>query len=129
MDKKIKEFFKGKNVLITGGAGFVGINLIKTLLPLDCKITATLYKKTPLAQFKNVKYITADLTKSEDCKKVCFNQDIVFNVSAVSSGAMVIDKKPLVHLTPNVIINTLLLEASYEAKVKKYCFSFKSKEI
>ncbi|MDC0456632.1 NAD(P)-dependent oxidoreductase [Alphaproteobacteria bacterium] len=116
-------FYKGKNVLVAGGSGFVGTNLIKELLKYNCNVTATLFNKEPQIKFQNVKYIKTNLTKPDQCKLVCKDQDIVFNVSAVSSGALVIEKKPLVHLTPNVLMNTLLLEASYEAKVKKFCFT------
>lgn len=37
--------FKGKKVLIAGGAGFVGANLIKRLLSLGANVRATLYEK------------------------------------------------------------------------------------
>jgi len=32
------------------------------------------------------------------------------------------EKTPLVHVTPNVIMNSLMLESSYEARVKKFMF-------
>jgi len=37
--------FKGKNVSVTGGAGFIGVNLINRLLPLGANTRATLYRK------------------------------------------------------------------------------------
>jgi GDP-L-fucose synthase len=42
--------------------------------------------------------------------------------AANSSGAEVMTKTPLVHLTPNVIINSQMLAASYANEVKKFCF-------
>ncbi len=36
---KIKEFFRNKKVLITGGLGFIGSNLAMTLVNLGAKIT------------------------------------------------------------------------------------------
>jgi len=115
-------FYKNKNVLVAGGTGFVGINLIKRLLELEANVTATIYKSPVVLTDDRIKYIIADLTDSYDCKKVCKNQDYVFMCAANTSGAAVMEKTPLVHVTPNVIMNTLMLEASYEAKVEKFLF-------
>jgi len=42
--------------------------------------------------------------------------------AANSSGAAVMEKTPLVHLTPNLIMNAQMLAASYENKVSRFCF-------
>jgi len=41
----LDESFKNKKVLIVGGAGFVGVNLINRLLELGADIRATLHIK------------------------------------------------------------------------------------
>ena len=46
--------------------------------------------------------------------------DYVFMCAANTSGALVIEKDPLAHVTPNIIMNTLMLEAVYKAKIKKF---------
>ena len=43
--------------------------------------------------------------------------------AANSSGAAVIEKTPLVHLTPNMRMNLNMLEASHRNKIKKFIFS------
>ncbi len=42
--------------------------------------------------------------------------------AANTSGADIIEKKPLNHLTPNLIMNSKVFEMAYQAKVKKLCF-------
>ena len=42
--------------------------------------------------------------------------------AANSSGAAVIEKTPLVHLTPNMRMNLNMLEASHRNKIKKFIF-------
>ena len=42
--------------------------------------------------------------------------------AANSSGAEVMTKTPLVHLTPNVIMNSQMLAASFANNIKKFCF-------
>ena len=107
---------------MTGGAGFVGTNLIKRLLHLDANITATLYRNTPVVQHSNLKYITCDLRKPEDCRKVCEDIDYVFMCAADTSGAKIMASTPLVHLTPNILMNINMVEAAYESNVKKFLF-------
>jgi GDP-L-fucose synthase len=112
--------FDGKNVLIAGGAGFVGVNLIIRLLSLGARIRATLHKKDAVVLDKRIEYIKCDLLNMDDCKKVVKDMDYVFLCAANTSGAAVIASTPLVHVTPNIIMNSQMLEAAYFAKVKKF---------
>lgn len=118
----MNQFFKKKKVLVAGGAGFIGTNLISKLLQTGAKIRATVHKKPPQVKFSKVEFIKADLTKSSDCKKVVEGIDYVFMCAANTSGAAVIEKTPLAHVTPNVIMNSLMLEAAHKAGVKKFLF-------
>ena len=109
-------------VLVVGGAGFVGSNLIKKLLDSDANVSATLHKKDAVIQDERVNYIRCDLTNPADCDKAAEGVEYVFMCAANTSGAAVMEKTPLVHVTPNVIMNTLMLEAVYKAGVKKFLF-------
>ena len=114
--------FKGSKIVVTGGAGFVGVNLIRRLLDLGADITATLHGKSAVIPDHRIRYVPCDLTRPSDCAEVFKGADYVFMGAANTSGAAVIETKPLVHVTPNVIMNTLCLEAAYHAGVKKFLF-------
>ena len=122
MDLKSKNFYKGKKVLVTGGAGFVASNLLQKLLETEAKIFATVHKKNPWIKDGRIKYIKGDLTNKTFCKKICSGMDYVFMCAANTSGAAVMEQNPLIHVTPNVLMNTLMLESLYEAGVKKFLF-------
>jgi GDP-L-fucose synthase len=114
--------FNSKKVLVTGGAGFVGANLVGKLLSLGAVVRATLHRKDAVVKDERIDYVRCDLRYAEDCRKVCRDIDYVFLCAANTSGAAVMEKTPLVHLTPNLVMNALMLEAAYEAGVKKLLF-------
>ena len=114
--------YKGAKILVAGGTGFVGVNLIQRLLSLGATVRATIHRRTPVVKNDLIEYVQADLTKPEDCRRAVEGTDYVFLCAANTSGAAVMEKTPLVHLTPNLIMNALMLEASYEANVEKFLF-------
>lgn len=114
--------FQGKNVLVTGGAGFIGSNLVNRLVEDGARVRATLHEKEPFNRNDSVEYIHCDLLQPEDCARVCADMDYVFLCAANTSGAAVMESTPLVHLTPNVIMNARMLEAAYAAGVRKTLF-------
>ncbi len=114
---------KKKNLLVTGGSGFIGINLLKTLSKRkEYNIIATYYTSKNFYKVKGVKYIKSNLEVTNQCLKVTEKIDIVIMCAANSSGAAVIEKTPLVHLTPNIRMNLNMLEASHKNKIKKFIF-------
>ena len=118
----MKDFYKGKQVLVTGAGGFVGTNLVRKLVSLGAIVRGTLHEKPPQEKLIGVEYSTYDLLKMENCFKATKDIDYVFMAAANSSGAAVMETTPLVHLTPNVVMNSQMLAASYENRVKKFCF-------
>ena len=114
--------FKNTNVLVAGGAGFVGVNLIKRLLDLGANVSATLYRSDPVLDDARIRYIRGDLRIPEDCVTAVVGIDYVFMCAANTSGAAVMAKTPLAHLTPNVLMNISMLDAAYQAGVKKFLF-------
>ena len=113
---------KGAKVLVAGGTGFIGVNLIQRLLSLDCQIRATLHKRPAVIDSSAIEYVQTDLTSLEECHRVAEGMDYVFMCAASTAGAAVMAKTPLVQITPNVVMNAQMLEAAYQAKVKKLLF-------
>ena len=114
--------FKNAKVLVTGGAGFVGINLINRLLDEGAHVRATFYNKDPVIKDHRIEYIRGDLRLEEDCEKVVDGMDYIFMCAANTSGAKVMSTTPLVHLTPNMLMNIQMLQAAYTFGVKKFLF-------
>jgi len=113
-------FGNGIKVLVTGATGLVGSNLINRLLLEDVSIRATLHRRDPVIVDARIEYVRCDLMIEEHCKNTVNGIDYVFHCAANTSGAATMATTPMVHVTPNVIINTQLLQAAYDAQVKKF---------
>lgn len=114
--------FEGAKILVTGGAGFVASNLVLRLLEEKALIRMSIHNKPLQISDPNIETVKADLRDLSVCREIVKNVDYVFHCAANTSGAAVMATTPLVHVTPNVVMNTHLLEASYEAGVKKFIF-------
>jgi len=113
---------KNARVLVTGGAGFIGSNLVLRLVEAGAKVRATTHSHEPVVVNPSVEYFKGDLTHMEDCKSAVAGVDYVFHCAASTSGAAVMKKSPLAHITPNLVMTSQLMEAAYMAKVKKFVY-------
>jgi len=118
----MSDFYFEKKVLVCGGAGFVGTNMILELLKRGAKVRATLHEKPAQIEDSCVEWVTVDLRTPEGCRDAVGDSEVVINAAASTSGASAIQNTPLVHVTPNVLLNTLLLDACYQVGVQKFLF-------
>ena len=108
-------------ILVTGVSGLIGSNLVEALQKEGHNVRAT-YRTKLKNKYSGVELIKGDLLDFNFCRDITKDVDIVFHCAANTSGAHVMSSTPLVHVTPNVVMNSQLMEASYEAKVKKFIF-------
>ena len=88
-------FYKGKNVLVAGGAGLMGQSLIRKLLEQGAFVRATQYRNRKIAQVhKNLQVITCDLNDEEQAKPVFQDREIVFLTAGFVGGAKQIKEDP-----------------------------------
>ncbi|MBF0188550.1 MAG: NAD-dependent epimerase/dehydratase family protein [Magnetococcales bacterium] len=113
----------GKRILVTGGAGFIGTNTTLALLERGAEVTATLHERPPMVQDERITYIRGvDLRDPTQCNRVVEGMEMVVMAAAVTSGAGMIQSRPLIHLTPNVVMNSQMLEAAHASGVGKFLF-------
>lgn len=112
-----------KKILILGATGFIGRNLINLFVKKkNYRVFAT-FHKTKKINIKKLSWIKIDLTNPEEIKKLFKNKfDIVLQAAATTSGANVIVNSPQHHVTDNAIMNSLIMRACHEYKVKHVIF-------
>jgi UDP-glucose 4-epimerase len=86
----LQNFYQGKRVLVTGGAGFIGSNLVDKLVSLGAKVTvienfATGAMQNLSTSLANIKLIIGDIQKENVCEKALHAQEIIFHTAAMTS--------------------------------------------
>jgi UDP-N-acetylglucosamine 4-epimerase len=128
----MKVNFVKKNILITGGAGFIGSNLCEALLNKDNKVVCfdnfATGKRENIEEFlenPNFVLIEGDIRKLEDCLKATKNIDYVLHQAALGSVPRSI-KDPITSNDVNVGGFLNMLVASRDNGVKRFVFAASS---
>lgn len=130
MTEKLQRFYKDKQVLITGGAGFIGSHLTEKLVELGAHVTVfDNLSSGNLANLAHVRHavhlLQDDITNRVACAKAVMAKDIIFHLAAfVSVPASVED--PIACSKTNVDGTLHLLDAARHAGIKRFIFSSSS---
>mgnify|MGYP003113559581 CR=1 FL=1 len=115
--------FKNKKVLVAGGVGLIGRQLVELLLSEGADVFVS-DLRTPDSDFLNkVKFRKFDLTNYSNCVSVCQGMDYVFNLLCIKGSPKAMKERPASHFVPMILFNTNLMEAAYKCGVKKYLFT------
>ena len=127
-----------KTWLVTGVAGFIGSNLLETLLKLDQKVVGldnffsghahNLDEVKSLVapdQWVRFTFIEGDIRDAATCKKACEGVELVLHQAALGSVPMSVDDPSLANdINVNGFIN--MLEATRSAGVRRFVYASSS---
>lgn len=113
---------KNTNVLVTGGAGFIGSNLVKQLIKDGNHVTVldnfmSGYHSN-LEPFSSVKIIEGDIRDKDIVEKAMKGNEVVFHLAASVGNKRSIDF-PIIDAEINVIGTLNILEVARKAGVRK----------
>jgi UDP-N-acetylglucosamine 4-epimerase len=128
----MERILKDSRVLVTGGAGFIGSNLIDSLLnsgnSVVCLDNFSTGKRENLKEFINspaFKLIEGDIRNYNDCLMAVENIDIVFHEAALGSVPRSI-KDPITSTDVNIGGFVKMLFAAKESGVKRFIYAASS---
>ena len=127
-----------KTWLVTGVAGFIGSNLLETLLKLEQKVigldnfaTGHQYNLDEVQslvkpeQWTNFSFIEGDIRHFEDCQKACVGVDYVLHEAALGSVPRSI-ADPITTNATNISGFLNMLTAARDAKVSSFTYAASS---
>lgn len=115
-------FYKGKNVLVLGGAGLTGQSLIPMLLERGAAVRATQYRNPLSLLHKNLQVATCDLRDPERAPALFKGIDIVFLCAGIVRGAKGIREQASEIMRYNLHLQSKLLYWAWKAKVQRCSF-------
>lgn len=115
-------FYKGKNVLVTGGTGLIGRPLVDILTAQGANVTIVSLDDPSRAP-QGVKFIRADLREFSNCLEICQNQEIVFQLAGVKGSPAMTAKRPASFFVPTITFSINMMEAARRAGVERFLFT------
>ena len=130
-------FYANRNVLVTGGASFIGSHLVDTLLQNG--VTVTVADDFSSGKLSNLEYdlqelrsgvwTSGDLTVQRgDLKDKCFVQRVLHDVDGIFHLAALHGGRGYIHTHPaeccsNMILDQLVFEEALKANIDRICFA------
>ncbi len=113
-----------KTILVAGGGGFIGGNLVARLLKDGYKVRSVDAK--PMDQwyqaFPDAENVVADLKHIDECHKACEGVSDIYNLAADMGGMGFIENNKALCML-SVLINTHLLQAALAAKADRFFYA------
>ena len=112
-----------KRILICGATGFIGRNILDYFYDnQNYKIRATHFKREHPTNYEGVEWVRCDLRDAAALPSLLDGVDIVLQFAATTTGAKDIVSKPYMHVTDNVVMNSLLLQQAFMESVEHFIF-------
>lgn len=121
ISKSILKSFEGKNILITGGTGLIGRQIVN--LMCDAQANVKVVSLDDITVNDRAVHLKADLTDFRICKEITSDMDYVFHIAGIKGSIEVTKSKPASFFVPLLMLNTNLLEASRLNKVQKVVYT------
>jgi nucleoside-diphosphate-sugar epimerase len=111
-----------KRMLICGATGFIGKNMLARFYDnSEYDIVATYHNSEPNTDY-DVEWLRLDLTNKEDVRAAMVEIDVILQFAATTTGAKDIVSKPYIHVTDNVVMNSLIFREAHNSGVAHIIF-------
>jgi len=118
---EVLQSFEKKNVLITGGTGLIGREIVNMLCDVGANIR--IISLDQITVNTKADHVIGDLTDFNLCKDITQDMDYVFHVAGIKGSVDVTKSKPASFFVPLLMFNTNILEASRLNNVQKLVYT------
>lgn len=124
ISSKGSDKMKNKSVIVTGGAGFIGSNIVWSIFRnndvtvLDNLSTGNIHNIVDLVRTKQISFVKGSVADLRLMKRICKNTDYVLHQAAIPSVGRSV-KNPLPTNEANITGTLTTLVASRDAGVRK----------
>ena len=120
-------FWQDRPVLVTGGAGFIGANLVERLVQEGARVRVVdsleRMGRQNIASLKDsVEFLERDLRDRESCLEVCGGIETVFHLAAKAGSSQYYRQHPAEVMIQNLLIDGQVLEAARRCGVQRYFY-------
>ncbi|MBU2461556.1 NAD-dependent epimerase/dehydratase family protein, partial [bacterium] len=81
IEEEVLKSFAEKNVLVTGGTGLIGRQIVDILCRVEAKVKIVSLDKIEINE--QAEHIFGDLTNFEFCKEITRDMDFVFHIAGI----------------------------------------------
>lgn len=103
--------YKGKKVLVTGGTGLVGRELVELLVKSGAIVTSISMDEDNFEKSWDVNHVVGDLRDINVCMEICKNQEYIFHIAGIKGSPLLVKEKPYVLFTNFILMNTNMIAA------------------
>jgi GDP-L-fucose synthase len=118
-------FYNGKQVLVAGGTGVIGIPTVKRLLEAGAEVTVVAMDPPEYAEAvlpDGVLYRRLDLTLLDNCLSATEGQEVVLNLVGIKGSTGIGETKVASYLVPMLWFQTNLMEAAFRHRAERFLF-------
>ena len=115
-------FYKNKKVLVTGGTGLIGIQLVNLLVDKGAHVTVVSLDDKSRVE-RNVTFINTDIRELNNCIDICKDKEIVFQLAGIKGSPAMTSKRPASFFVPTLSFGLNMMEAARQVGVERFLFT------
>jgi len=105
--------YNGKNILVTGGTGLVGRELVELLVKEGANVTSASLDNNNFDKEWDVEYVNTDLRVLKNAMEACEGKDFVFHIAGIKGSPVITKTKQYTFFTSILQLNTSMIAAMY----------------